>query len=156
MIGHRRLWADQRGASIVELALAVPLLGFLLLGSVDMGMGYTERLRLQQAANRTIEMATTRGQVNSSFSYLQSQAAAASGEPSGNVTVDSWLACDDARQSSFNGTCGGNQQIARYVSIRIEGTHEPLIDYAGLARRFGTDGLGGDVDIVGEAVVRVQ
>lgn len=152
----RRLITDERGASVIELALTAPLLCFVLLGSVDMGMGYSERLGLQQAANRTIEMATVKGRVNNSYSYLQSHAATASGEPTSNVTVDSWLACDNVRESSFDATCGGNQQTARYVSVRIVGTHEPLIDYSGLASMFGGHSLSQDVDIAGQATVRVQ
>lgn len=156
MIRMKRLRTDERGASVIELGLTAPLLGFFLLGSVDMGMGYSERLALQQAATRTIEMASMRGQVNGSYSYLQSHAAAASGEPTSHVTVDNWLACDDVRQSSYDGVCGGNQQIARYISIRITGSHEPLFDYSGLARRFGATGLAEDIAIAGEATVRVQ
>jgi len=156
MIPFKRITADERGASIIELALSAPLLGLLLLGSVDMAMGYTKRLGLQQAAARTIEMASMRGQVNGSYSYLQSQAATASGQPTSNVTVDSWLACDNVRQSNFDGTCGGNQQIARYVSIRITGTHDPVIDYSGLAQKFGVSGLAQDSNIAGQAIVRVQ
>jgi Flp pilus assembly protein TadG len=156
MIALKRLLADTRGTSLIELGMTAPLLAFLLLGSVDMARGYSERLSLQQAANRTIEMATVRGQVNGSYSYLQAQAATASGEPTSNVTVDSWLACDDARQSSFDGTCGGNQQVARYVSIRIVGTHQPIIDYAGLAQLYGGYSLSRNIGIEGEATVRVQ
>lgn len=155
-IPFKRLIADRSGASVIELGLAAPLLCFLLLGSVDMALGYAERLSLQQAANRTIEMATVRGQINSSYSYLQAHAAAASGEPTGNVTVDNWLACDNVRQTSYDGVCGGNQQIARYVSIRIAGTHEPFLDYSWLANYFGASGLAANKAIVGDATVRIQ
>lgn len=150
------LYRDERGGSLVELALTTPMLAFLLLGAVDMGMGYTERLALKQAANRTLEMGMIKGQVNSSYSYLRDVAASASGEPTSNVTIDNWLACDDVRQAAFDGVCGSNQQTARYLSVRITGTHQPLFNYSGLARQFGDDTLGSPVSIAGSAVVRIQ
>ena len=46
----KSLRRDERGTGTIELALSVPILAFILVGAVDMGMGYTERLALQQAA----------------------------------------------------------------------------------------------------------
>ncbi len=146
---------DESGASVLELALIAPILGFLLLGSVDMAMGYSERLGLAQAANRTIEMAVSRGPVNSSYSYLQDVAASTSGEPTNHVTVDNWLACDNVRQATYDDVCGGNQQTARYVSVRIIGTHRPIINYSGLVAQSGNSDSS-SVGIAGSAVVRVQ
>lgn len=152
----KALWRDERGTGTIELALSAPILAFLLVGAVDMGMGYTERLALQQAANRTLELGMARGPVNDSYSYLQAIGATNSGRPTSAVTIDNWLECDGARQGSFDGTCGGNQQTARYISVRITGTHQPTFDYNGLARRFGDTGLGGSVAIAGSAAVRIQ
>lgn len=150
------LYREERGASIIELALTLPILGFLLLGSVDMGMGYTKRLSLQQAANRTLEMGVVRGEVNSSYSYLQDVGASVSGQPSSNVTIDNWLACDNVRQSSFDGTCGSSEQTARYLSVKIVGSYQPVINYAGLATRFGQSDVARSVTIGGSSVVRIQ
>lgn len=157
MIGRvKSLRHDERGTGTIELALAVPILGFLLVGAVDMGTGYTQRLALQQAANRTLETGMARGRVSDSYSYLQAIGATNSGQPSSNVTIDNWLECDGARQSSFDGTCGSNQQSGRYISVKITGTHTPSFNYNGLARRFGNTNLGGSVAIAGAAAVRIQ
>jgi len=157
MIGlEQSLCRDERGTGTIELALAVPLLAFLLLGAVDMGMGYTERLALQQATNRTLETGMARGRVSDSYSYLQAIGATNSGEPASNVTIDSWLECDGARAPSFDGTCGSNQQSGRYISVKITGTHTPSFNYNGLARQFGDTSLGGPVAIAGFAAVRIQ
>lgn len=157
MIGLvKSLRRDERGTGTIELALSVPILAFILVGAVDMGMGYTERLALQQAANRTLETGVARGRVSDSYSYLQAIGATNSGQPSSNVTIDNWLECDGTKQSSFDGTCGSNQQSARYISVKITGTHTPSFNYNGLARRFGDTNLGGSVPIAGFAAVRIQ
>lgn len=157
MIGvMKALRRDERGTGTIELALSVPILAFLLIGAVDMGMGYTERLALQQAANRTLETGMARGRVSDSYSYLQAIGATNSGQPSSNVTIDSWLECDGAREASFDGSCGSNQQLARYISVKITGTHKASFNYNGLARQFGDTNLGGNIPIAGFAAVRIQ
>lgn len=157
MIGMKKsLRRDERGTGTIELALSVPILAFILVGAVDMGMGYTERLALQQAANRTLETGMARGSVSDSYTYLKDIGATNSGEPASNVTIDNWLECDHIRATSFSGTCGSNQQTARYISVRITGTHTPSFNYNGLARRFGDTTLGGPVAIAGAATVRIQ
>ena len=152
----KSLRRDERGTGTIELALAVPILAFMLLGAVDMGMGYTERLALQQAANRTLETGMARGSVSDSYTYLKAIGATNSGEPADQVTIDNWLECDGSRATSFSDTCGSNQQTARYISVRITGTHQPSFNYNGLARQFGATTLGGPVEIAGFAAVRIQ
>ena len=44
---------DERGASIVEMGLAAPLLATFLLGMVDLGGAYSAKLRVEQAAVET-------------------------------------------------------------------------------------------------------
>jgi Flp pilus assembly protein TadG len=157
MIGRAKsLRRDECGTGTIELALSAPILAFLLVGAVDMGAGYTQRLALQQAANRTLETGMARGRVSDSYSYLQAIGAANSGLSASNVTIDSWLECDFVRATSFDGTCGSNQQSGRYISVKITGTHTPSFNYNGLARRFGSTNLGGSVVIAGFAAVRIQ
>ena len=157
MIGlMKSLRRDERGVGTIELALSVPILAFILVAAADMGVGYTERLALQQAANRTLETGMARGRVNDSYTYLKAIGASNSGEPADHVTIDNWLECDGARATSFDGTCGSNQQSGRYISVRITGTHTPSFNYNGLARRFGATNLGGPVTIAGAATVRIQ
>ena len=50
-----RLRNDKRGAAIIELGLAAPILATMLIGMVDLGRGYSMKLQLEQAAQRAIE-----------------------------------------------------------------------------------------------------
>lgn len=64
MINHlRNLRQDDRGAAIVELALAAPILAMLVIGIVDLSNAYSRKLVIEQAAQRGIEriMQTTAG-----------------------------------------------------------------------------------------------
>jgi Flp pilus assembly protein TadG len=55
MNGFPRLSQDERGASIVELALVTPILASLLIGMVDLSRAYSYKLNLEQGAQRAIE-----------------------------------------------------------------------------------------------------
>jgi hypothetical protein len=157
MIGLKEsLRRDERGTGPIEGGVSVPGVAVIRGGAGDIGLGDTGRLALQQAANRTLETGMARGSVSDSYSYLQAIGATNSGEPASHVAIDNWLECDGARATSFSGSCGSNQQTARYISVRITGTHTPSFNYNGLARRFGATTLGGPVAIAGAATVRIQ
>ncbi|WP_310467629.1 pilus assembly protein, partial [Sphingomonas sp.] len=57
MIRRPGIRRDERGASVVELALVAPFLAAMLIGMVDMSNGYSDKLQLEQAAQRSIEKA---------------------------------------------------------------------------------------------------
>ena len=51
---------DERGASILELALFAPFLGTLMLGMTDLGRALSARHELQRAADQAMELAMSR------------------------------------------------------------------------------------------------
>ena len=92
------------GTSMLELATATPMLMIFALGITDGANGFTAKLKLQQAAARTMEMASAGDIASTAFNDdLTNEAAAASGESTDHVTVTKWLECDGTRQDSFNG-----------------------------------------------------
>ncbi|MFI2565937.1 TadE/TadG family type IV pilus assembly protein [Paenarthrobacter sp. NPDC018779] len=60
---HRRPDDRQRGASIVEFAIIVPLLLSMLLGVIDFGVAYSENISLQAAAREGARQGVTNGDV---------------------------------------------------------------------------------------------
>lgn len=60
----RRLLREERGVAIIELALIAPMLAMVTIGVVDMSNAYSNKLALEQGAQRAIEkiMQTTQGQ----------------------------------------------------------------------------------------------
>lgn len=144
----RAIAQDKSGTSTIELALAAPLFAVLLTGMIDVTMGFSRKITLEQAAQRSIEMASVTSKMGSDYQYVRQEAADAANEPVEKVTLDRWLECDGVRQESFDGVCGDEQQVARYLSIRIDGQFKPM---------FGlVAGGAGYIPIKGDAAVRVQ
>ena len=146
----RTLATDARGTSLVEFAAAAPVFALMVVGIGDIARGFSDRLALQQAANRTIELAHL-GTRDPNYNYLIPEAATAAGVPQSQVTLVSWLECDGARKE-FDETCDDDEQIARYITLTINSSFRPAfssIVYPG-ARPDGT------VPLVARASLRVQ
>lgn len=146
----RALAADARGTSLVEFAAAAPVFALLVVGVGDISRGFSERLALQQAANRTLELAHL-GTRDPDYSYLIQEAAAAADVPESQVGLSQWLECDGTRKA-FDATCDDDEQIARYITLTINSTFTPAfgsIAYPGALPD-------GRVPLVAEASLRVQ
>jgi Flp pilus assembly protein TadG len=126
MIRFARLARDDRGASIIELALVAPVLASLLIGMVDLSRAYSYKLKLEQAAQRAIEKVQAYQTSTSTYTTLQSEAAAAAGVPTSNVTIDYWLECDGTRAASYDSVCTSSQTYARWVTVTVQGTFTPM------------------------------
>jgi Flp pilus assembly pilin Flp len=152
MIHFARLARDDRGASIIELALVAPVLASLLIGMVDLSRAYSYKLKLEQAAQRAIEKVQAYQTSTSTYTTLQSEAAAAAGVPTNKVTIDYWLECDGTRASNYESVCTGSQTYARWVTVSVEGTFTPMFR-SKYYPRANTDGT---FTIVGKTGMRTQ
>ena len=123
---NRPLLRDERGASVVELALVLPFFAAMVVGVTDISNAYSAKLQLEQAANRAIEKVQQYRTTSSTFDTLQSEAATAAGVPTSQVTVDFWLECDGTRQSDYNSTCTSSQTTGRWLTIDISKSFTPL------------------------------
>ena len=147
----RLAWRDAHGVSTVELALIIPILMVVMAGSIDVARLISTKLRLQQAAERSAELASA-GQVGgTAFTSLQTEAATAANVPATQVTVTYWLECDGTAQTSFDGTCSSGQQVARFASISIASSYKPSFSW--LLHSTSGDG---SIAVTGRASVRVQ
>ena len=145
----RRLLADRRGVSVIETAIVVPAMAILIAGVSDLALGFSAKLKIQQAAARSIEMATAGGLNSAAFQVLQNEAATSAGVPTGQVTLDKWLECAGVRQTLFDGTCTSGQQVARFASISISASYRPMFPLLqGMSN--------GSIPLNGYAAVRVQ
>lgn len=146
----RRILADQRGNSLIEMALAAPLLAALLIGMVDISRAYSARLLLEQVAQRTIERVQQSGFQTSQESALEAEAAAAAGAGSA-ANLSFVLECDGAAQS-WTSNCTAGQSYARYVSVTITRPFTPMFG----TQYFPGANNDGTVTVRGEAGIRVQ
>jgi len=156
------LGRDERGASLIELALVAPFLASLLIGMVDLSRAYSEKLQLEQAAYRAIEKSMQGAQGDDStdlFETLVTEAAEAADVEDDDVEVKYWLECNGVSQNTdpatmeadYGRVCTAGQLYARYVSVSVEKVYTPTfrMDWPG-ANPDGTFTLSGS------AWVRVQ
>lgn len=149
----RPILSDQSGTSAVELALTVPVLAMLTFVAADVAMAFKTKIKLQTAAERTAEMASSGGLNSTAYQNLASDAASAAGVSANNVSVTSTLLCDGTVQSSTTAVCTTGQQMKRYVAITVTGSYTPM--FAGLARG-GSWSSGQAIALTGSASVRLQ
>ncbi len=147
-----RLVQDERGASIIELALVAPILASLLIGMVDISRAYSHKLKLEQAAQRAIEKIQQYQTTTSTYGTLQAEAAAAAGVPTSNVTIDFWLECNGTRAANYNSVCASGQTYGRWVSVDITGTFSPMFR----SRRWPGANADGTFTLLGKAGMRTQ
>ena len=147
-----RLARDDRGASIVELALVAPVMASLLIGMVDLSRAYSHKLKLEQAAQRAIEKVQQYQTTTSTYGTLQTEAAAAAGVPTSNVTIDFWLECDGTRAGNYDSVCTTGQTYGRWVSVEITGTFSPMFR----SRQWPGANTDGTFTLTGKAGMRTQ
>ena len=146
-----RLFREQSGSAVVEMALVAPFLAALLIGMVDLSRAYSTKLQVEQAAQRTVEKIQISKYQPTDNTALQAEAASAAGVSADNVTVSSWLQCNNNPEKlSFTSTCNGSEPYARYVSIRITKSYTPVFPVKWDRTASGT------WTVRGQAGVRVQ
>lgn len=147
----RALRADHRGAAVIELAIVAPIFATLLVGMVDIGRGYSMKLRLEQAAQSSIEKVMNGQADKNSAAALKTEAATTAVVPEADVVVDFWLECNSGRQASYDTVCADGTISRRYLTVQITKTFTPM---------FATRWLGSNSDgtftVIGKTGVRTQ
>lgn len=154
------LFRDEVGTSIIEMALMMPVLATLLIGMVDLSRGYSAKLFLEQAAQRSIERAMNGDKETDLFETLTDEAVAAAEVNASAVEVRYWLECDGLSQNTSpatmradyeNSVCEDGETVARYVNVRIQKVFTPMF-----STRFAGAQADGTYLLTGEAGIRVQ
>jgi len=154
-----KLANDRRGSSVVELGLVAPVLAGLFIGMVDLSRAYSERLKLEQAAQRTVEKVMQQHEMLTDYTtQLKSDGAAAAGVAESAVNPSFYMECSTngtswTRTATFTTACpSGTLYYRRYVSVAITKEFRPL---------FGSDlfpgaNANGTYSLTGTAGVRIQ
>lgn len=143
---------DESGASLIEMAMALPVMASLLIGMVDISRAYSTKLQLEQAAQRAIEKVQQYQASSSTYVTLKVEAALAAEVPLDKVTVDYWLECDGTKQATYNTNCPTGQTYARWVTVDVEGTFTPLF----ASSKWPGSNADGTYTIHGKAGLRTQ
>ena len=158
MIRLRRLSRDDRGASVIELALVLPIFGSLVVGVTDLSRAYSQKLILEQSAYRAIEKVQQYQSNASTYNTLKTEAVTAataagfSDVTSSSVTVDYWLECNGVRQADYNTTCATEAGTARWVTIDITHNFTPMF----ATSRWPGSNADGTYTLHGRAGLRTQ
>lgn len=143
--------SDERGAAVIELALAAPLLATFVIGMIDISNAFSRKLTLEQAAQRGIEkiMQTT---VNETVDEtIVNEAAAAAGVDVENVTLEYWLECDGTRKDDYHADeCAETEVERRYITLALTDVYDPL-----LPTHLGTE-ADGKYHVSAQAGIRIK
>lgn len=151
----RSLGRDSTGTSVIEFALFAPILCVTLMGVTDVSMAYSRKLAVEQAAFRALENVSVIAP-QASYDYLKADAAAADG-PGGvqaaDVTVTTWIECNNVRQAATVTSCPTGELISQYVEVSIASSYTPMFFEGPLA---ATGNASGQVNLVAAASVRIR
>ena len=147
----RNLRRDERGAAIIELAMAAPVLAVMVIGMSDLSRGYSAKLQLEQAAQRSVEKVMQGSKNTTVYNTLKTEAATAAGVAESAVTVDYWLECNGTRSATYETNCANGQAYARYLSVEITKNYKPMFKI-----KWAGSKADGSFDLKGKAGIRVQ
>ena len=163
-LSRTRLFANERGAAVIELALVAPVLALTVIGIVDMSNAYSRKLALEQGAQRAIEKIMQTTETDTVENTLTTEAVCqvngmnsdgtckTSPITASNVTVTWRLECTDSGgivttqtttdSATFDAyTCAaGTAKEARYVQVDLTDKYSPLfpIHFASFTSGDGT------------------
>ena len=123
------LLRERAGTVTIELALLAPILAAMLIGLIDISTAYSNKLRLEQVAQRSIEKIMQQSFTTTQAAAIKTEAEAAAGAGS-TATVTWWIECDAVKQtgaSAYTLGCGDGQQVGRYVQVQIAKPYSALI-----------------------------
>jgi Flp pilus assembly protein TadG len=128
-----RLLRDEEGASLLELAIVLPLFPLLLFGAIDFGRAFYLAAEVAGAA----QAAALYGSQNPNDTTGMQNAALADAPNVPNLSAGTpTVVCEcsdgsNAGSCSPGPTCSGSTQVYR-VSVTVTGIYSPLIPWPGL------------------------
>jgi Flp pilus assembly protein TadG len=153
----KTLLGSERGASVVELGLVAPFFAALVIGMSDLASAYSMKLRLEQAAQRSLErlqqMSSPADPDNhDTIADEASDAATDAGYDGATVSVTYTNYCNGSATTNYTDNCTGTQTQMKYVSVSIASNYTPLFSNS----YFPNHNADGTVTVTGRAGMRVQ
>ncbi len=142
------LLSDNRGVSVIELAIVAPVLALLSVAAVDITNGFALKLHLEQAATRVVQLATVSPPTSNDLTYLEQEGVSASGQPVTNVSVKVILECNGVAQDPSIAECPEGTRQVRRMYVQIKADYQP--PFARVSR------IGDKIEIKGRAEMRLQ
>lgn len=125
----------QRGLSVVELGLAMPLLMLVMLGTVDLGRSMAAALRVTGAATAGAQYGARTAETTRDVDGMV-KAAQDSGFDLGTAiesTARSFCECPgDVPDDCLNSNCPDDYAPELYVEVRATTTFQPMFPWPGI------------------------
>ena len=151
------LGRDERGAALIELALAAPILTVLLMGATDVGLAFSRKLALEQGAQRAVEKVMQTTQLSTVQGTIADEVAVQADVRTDQVTVTFPKYCNDRKLPSDTaglpvGECNSGETPSWYIQVVVIDDYEPLFSSVSL----GTKLANGKYRIVAKAGMRTK
>jgi Flp pilus assembly protein TadG len=149
---------DDRGASIIEMALILPVFSTVVIGVADVSRAYSQKLLLEQAAYRAIEKVQAYQASESTYDTLQNEVVSAATDAgftdvtASNVTIDFWLECNGVRQATYDSSCATDSAAARWITVDVTHKFTPMF----ASNRWPGSNADGTYTLHGRAGLRTQ
>ena len=152
-----------RGAAIIELAIVAPVIALMTIGVVDLSNGFNAKLRLEQAAQRSIEKVMQTTGVTSVEDTIANEAICqfngtnadgsckAAPITTANVTVTKSLYCDAATAPTADPDCAAGEVESKWIKVTIWTEYAPLFPV-----QFSGIDAGGKYRIEASAGIRTE
>ena len=152
---------DERGVSVIEMGFLAPILGFMMLGMVDLANGYTRKMAVENAVNRAMEKVAVLA-VQDDYTFLKTEITTAlPSVATSTVTVETYSKCDTTTMPTFKSECGFRgdgtpEEISRYVRVRVADRWKPMFNYGAFGHYLFKTGSDGKVPLSVDTQLRVQ
>jgi Flp pilus assembly protein TadG len=163
MIRLLQRWRDDRGTAIIELAIVAPVIALMTVGVVDLSNGFNTKLKIEQAAQRSIEkVMQTTGITNvettiANEAICQFNGTEANGTckaaplTAANVSVTHSLYCNNAATPTTAVDCAEGEVESRWIRVTVWTNYEPMFQL-----RFSGAGSDGKYRIEARAGMRTE
>lgn len=125
-----------RGAALTEMAILLPVLILLLLGSVDFGRGFFDALAVESAANAGAQYGGIDTVTAKDTAGIRAAVLADLGKTPGNRTVDvvveRYCNCKGGVSVACSSGSCGTSTPRTYVSVTVEMPFVTMLDYPGI------------------------
>jgi len=140
---------SREGVSSVEFALAAPLLAGLLALLVDFGIGFYDKMQVDDAAQAGAQYAVVHGWDSTAIQNAVTNATPLSGISASPAPTQT-CGCPNGTgvtTASCGATCTNGQTAGTYVTVSSQATYTPMLSYP----IFGST-----ITLTGQSVARIQ
>ncbi len=133
-----RFWSSTDGGATVELAVMIPVIALLGVGSFDFGRLALEKMAANSAARAGAQFGTldfaTAGNINGIVQAARDDAGDANNEL--DVTARMFCFCPGQGELVCTATCADDSFSMMYVEVTVADDYDLLMDYPGIASPY--------------------